>query len=88
MIKLVIKLENIEQIKPLLLISSQNNIQKEFGKKVAQNFYNFMVSFHKEYFSTILEELFKMEIIWFYPLIVWNYGLKDLKKNLVETLIL
>jgi hypothetical protein len=49
MIKLVVKLENIEEIKPLIIISGQTNVQKEFGKKVAQNFYNFMVSFHKEY---------------------------------------
>ena len=49
MVKLVIKLEPLENVKNLVIINNQSQIQKEYGKKVAENLYNFMVSFHKEY---------------------------------------
>ena len=38
----------IDSIKSLVMINKENNIQKEYGKKVAKNFYNFMISYHKE----------------------------------------
>lgn len=47
-IKLVIKLEKLETLKPLVLLSDQNNSQKNYAKLVAKNLYNFMLSFHKE----------------------------------------
>eukprot|EP00825_Cyclidium_porcatum_P030504 TRINITY_DN32321_c0_g1_i2.p1 TRINITY_DN32321_c0_g1~~TRINITY_DN32321_c0_g1_i2.p1 ORF type:complete len:300 (+),score=65.16 TRINITY_DN32321_c0_g1_i2:2-901(+) len=41
-IKLVIKLETLESLKPLVELSEQNNSQKNYAKLVAKNLYNFM----------------------------------------------
>jgi len=46
-LKLVIKVEPLENLKDLVLLNNNNEIQKEFAKKVALNLYNFMVSFNK-----------------------------------------
>jgi len=47
-IKLVIKVEPLENLKDLIMLITNNDIQKEYAKKVAQNLYNYMVSFNKE----------------------------------------
>ena len=41
-------MEPIESIAAMAQLKNQNNIQKEFAKKVATNLYNYMSSFDKQ----------------------------------------
>jgi len=47
-LKLVVKIEPLENIKELVQLTNSNELQKEFAKKVALNLYNFMLSYNKE----------------------------------------
>eukprot|EP01017_Pseudomicrothorax_dubius_P016714 TRINITY_DN1891_c0_g2_i1.p1 TRINITY_DN1891_c0_g2~~TRINITY_DN1891_c0_g2_i1.p1 ORF type:complete len:187 (+),score=42.20 TRINITY_DN1891_c0_g2_i1:98-658(+) len=47
-LKLVLRVEPLENLKTLVELSTSIDVQKEFVKKVAKNLYNAMASYHKE----------------------------------------
>ena len=42
------RIEPLENLKTLVLCTDNASMMKEYSKKVAENLYNFMVSYHKD----------------------------------------